>query len=1036
MSQGTPSPGDRPIPHAKVRAPRLRGIERLRLFDRLTQARDRCVLIVAPAGSGKTTLLAQYVGRSGIPAAWYRAEAPDTSETALLAHLGAAVAAATDQVAGADFAWSSVEEASNTLDGLVVGGPADSTRLVIIVDDVHTLAGSPAEAALERLITLLPTGVAMLLAARQAPGFNVSRLRANGLIAELGPDDLRFRHWEVEELFQDYYGDPLLPDDLVVLARRTEGWAAGLQLFHLATQAKPPGERRRMLGVLAGRSRLVSDYLAENVLHGLPPELRRFLLDTCVLGRMTGPLCDEFLSTHRSGEHLAELERRQVFTEELDGAGTFRYHEVLRSYLEATLAHEQGEAALAERYVQAAALLERWGAPADALRAYCRCGDWSAASRLLGLGSTLEGLDEVLEAIPSSVVDADPWLLLAAARHKVAAGAVAAALTGYERAEQVGSIAAVRDICVRERRHLRAWTDPVARPGGAADWLGLILQAMQSDPLGVSITASAMSTKGDQGNGNPGNGNPGDNDPADNDPANDNLAEGNPADDARVLLNFAGATAQALAGSFTDASRQLRIALREGHLSPVLEVVAEVVAAIVATLSTGHVAVEELERAATTAERIAVPWIARVAHMSLALGGRHRREPNGEVEWDEALFQLFSAIGAVLAAAFGPTDTSHGLLLAASESAEAAANTFHRLEVGVLEAWALAYGAVALAQARGTGAEELARRAERLAKTVGARGPLALALWARGDSDAEAAALAQRCGLWLPPSHTSTSPEGALPEPALPSPTLAPPSRSGAAQSATADSVGSTEAPAQIPVRVLCLGRFRLEIDGTPVTLSAIRPRARALLRLLALHTGQPVHRETILEALWPEAACDAGPRNLHVAISSLRQALESRSADGEGISFIRDGDAYVLAVPPGAVVDVLALGHAVAAGRAARAGGDLEWAQTCFREALELYCGEVLSEDGPAEWVLAVRERCRRDSVYAAEALAEIALDGGRHGDAAAAASRGVGIDRYNDALWRLLASAHERNHDHAGAARARQSYADVLDELGLQPV
>lgn len=237
-------------------------------------------------------------------------------------------------------------------------------------------------------------------------------------------------------------------------------------------------------------------------------------------------------------------------------------------------------------------------------------------------------------------------------------------------------------------------------------------------------------------------------------------------------------------------------------------------------------------------------------------------------------------------------------------------------------------------------------------------------------------------------------------------------------------------------MRVLCLGRFRLEIDGTPITLTAIRPRARALLRLLALHAGQPVHRETILEALWPEAACDAGPRNLHVAISSLRQALESRSADGEGISFIRDGDAYVLAVPPGAVVDVLALGQAVAAGRAARAGGDLEWAQTCFREALELYCGEALSEDGPAEWVLAVRERCRRDSVYAAEALAEIALDGGRHGEAAAAASRGVGIDRYNDALWRLLASAHERNHDHAGAARARQSYADVLDELGLQPV
>ncbi len=86
-----------------------------------------------------------------------------------------------------------------------------------------------------------------------------------------------------------------------MLARRTEGWAAGLQLFHLATRGKSAEERRRILSGVGTSSRLVREYLARNVLLDLPEELRTFLVETCVLGRLTGDLCDRLLDRHGSG---------------------------------------------------------------------------------------------------------------------------------------------------------------------------------------------------------------------------------------------------------------------------------------------------------------------------------------------------------------------------------------------------------------------------------------------------------------------------------------------------------------------------------------------------------------------------------------------------------------------------------------------------------------------------------------------------------------------------------------------------------------
>ncbi|HEX7399672.1 MAG TPA: hypothetical protein VF302_07870, partial [Candidatus Limnocylindrales bacterium] len=220
---------------AKVRAPRVRWLPRERLDKLLPQLwAHRLALVVAPAGSGKTTLLAGWAAMSDQPVAWYRAESTDGSEAELVECLEAAFASA---IVDLPRGWTSVEDAVAALEA------AASTNVLLIVDDLHTLTGSPAETAFERFIDYAPPTLAVLAGSRTFPPFNLSRRRVSGALLEISVDDLRFRSWEVERLFRDFYDDALRPDELARLARRTEGWAAGLQLFHLATRGKPRDER-------------------------------------------------------------------------------------------------------------------------------------------------------------------------------------------------------------------------------------------------------------------------------------------------------------------------------------------------------------------------------------------------------------------------------------------------------------------------------------------------------------------------------------------------------------------------------------------------------------------------------------------------------------------------------------------------------------------------------------------------------------------------------------------------------------------------
>jgi len=253
-------------------------------------------------------LLVQFALAAEMPVAWCRVEVSERHASAFLDHVGSAIAAAL----GGPAVDPSVEGVVQGIEGSRVD------RLLLLIDDLHVLEGSEAEQALQRLVDCAPPSLSMLAAPRRPPGLNLSRLKVSGQLLEVTAKHLRFRTWEVERLFRDFYQEPLPPEALADLTRRTEGWAAGLQLFHLATLGKPPDARRRAVASLGSR-RLLRNYLADNVLAGLPGTLRDFLFATCVLGRLTGPLCDALLGITGSRAMLEEIELRQIFLHELSG---------------------------------------------------------------------------------------------------------------------------------------------------------------------------------------------------------------------------------------------------------------------------------------------------------------------------------------------------------------------------------------------------------------------------------------------------------------------------------------------------------------------------------------------------------------------------------------------------------------------------------------------------------------------------------------------------------------------------------------------
>ncbi|HEY5980341.1 MAG TPA: winged helix-turn-helix domain-containing protein [Microlunatus sp.] len=902
----------------KVRRPVLRGLVRERLDRRLAgltnQGQDcSCLLVLAPPGSGKTTLLAQLVESDRLPAAWYRAGPEDAEEVALTRHLGFALGSALADPGIVEAAGSGrVADLVRRLDRPDVG----PVRLV--VDDLHEIAGTPAEAALEVFLRLRPRTITIALGSRRQPGLNTSRLLVSGELILVDGEDLRFRSWEVEQLFRSVYDAPLTPEAAAALTRRTGGWAAGLQLFHLATTQLGRLERERAVTELSGRSRLIRSYLARNVLDGLPSERRGFLLHTAALGVLTGDLCDALLETQGSAAVLAELEREQFFTTTSDGGLTYHYHQVLQTHLEVLLIDELGGWAARDLYARSGRLLEEAGRPAEAVRAHARAEDWGAVARLMRPDTTVVDGDETLWrmlALPGAPTD-DPGLVLAGARRLARDGQVEKALEAYREAERLLDDPGFGRRCAAERQAVGVWLPQSATsalppvPPGADAESALLRLSIELRRLTRDVRRPESYERG-----------------------------------------WLRGLAYALSGDLGTAERLLAVPWVPVDGAVGWEsLAAELVGCLAQAVRSGddHL-VGQIETITLTAEVHGWPWLARLGRclqmaVQLDVGG-----VEGQVE-----------AAADLLASLARSPDRWSLLVAAVAIAVAA----RRAAADALVAEASAQVTRLTAE---LGAPALAGVVDHLAELV--------------------APVRARTDVMMKPS-------------------VAP--------------VVSTR------TEVRCLGAFSLRVNGVETGWRALRPKARCLLMLLALHQGRPLHRELLIEALWPEATLSSGVRSLQVAVSSIRQCLSAGGVPGDPIR--RQGDAYEL-VLPGAEIDVTAFERIIEEARHLRGGEAL----TARRTALDLYLGELLPEVGPADWVVEDRDRLRLLAAGVAAAAAADAVTVDDHGVAIDLARRSVTLDACHDPAWRLLIETYERIGDLSAAAVARADHRRVWDDLGV---
>ena len=205
-------------------------------------------------------------------------------------------------------------------------------RFVLVLDDFQCIQDAAILQVFERLVTnlLLPNlrqPMHLALLTREDPALPLARLRANNQLSEVRARDLRFSQAETASFMNDVIGLGLHAAEIAALEARTEGWPAGLQLAALALQAAEPADAAGWIAQLSGSHRYILGYLTEEVLNRQTDTMRRFLLQTALLDRLNGELCDALTGQADGQARLEQLYRANLFLVPLDGERRwYRYH--------------------------------------------------------------------------------------------------------------------------------------------------------------------------------------------------------------------------------------------------------------------------------------------------------------------------------------------------------------------------------------------------------------------------------------------------------------------------------------------------------------------------------------------------------------------------------------------------------------------------------------------------------------------------------------------------------------------------------------
>jgi LuxR family maltose regulon positive regulatory protein len=365
--------------------PRPKVVNRPRLLERLNKGlHSKLTLVSASAGFGKTTLVSEWVASIERQTAWLSLDEGDNDPTRFLTYLVAAL-----QTIAANFGKGVLgmlqssqppppEDMLTTLLNEIASLP---DTFILVLDDYHMIHAQLVDQALTYLLEHLPPQMHLVIATREDPQLPLVQLRARGQLTELRAADLRFTHSEAAAFLIQVMGLSLSEEDIASLEDRTEGWIAGLQLAALSMQGNK--DVAGFIQAFAGDHRYIVDYLVEEVLERQPESLRNFLLQTSILDRLNGPLCDAVTGQEEGQARLLSLERGNFFVVPLDDRRHwYRYHHLFADVLSAHLMEEQPDQ-VSTLHLRASEWYEQHGSSADAIRHALSAFDFERAAELI-----------------------------------------------------------------------------------------------------------------------------------------------------------------------------------------------------------------------------------------------------------------------------------------------------------------------------------------------------------------------------------------------------------------------------------------------------------------------------------------------------------------------------------------------------------------------------------------------------------------------------------------------------------------------------
>ena len=349
-------------------------------------------VVSAPAGFGKTTLLAELaagLAREGghHAVAWVSLDERDVDQRRFWSYVLQAVERTSPGAAAS--ALDLLESATGSLESVIVAlvnelsvHPGDVT---LVLDDYHLVDTPEVDNDVAFLLGHRPPQLHLVIGTRADPALPLARLRARGELVEVRAKDLRFTPEEAAAYLNGIHHLELSAADVSSLEGRTEGWIAALQLA--AASLRDRDDKTAFIAGFAGDDRFVVDYLADEVLDREPVALRRFLLETSVLERLSGPLCDAVTGQQDGGSTLVALERKNLLIVPLDDRRQwYRYHHLFADVLRSRLLTETS-IDVSALHGRASAWFEQVGEVDAAVRHSVAAGDLARAADLVELNA-------------------------------------------------------------------------------------------------------------------------------------------------------------------------------------------------------------------------------------------------------------------------------------------------------------------------------------------------------------------------------------------------------------------------------------------------------------------------------------------------------------------------------------------------------------------------------------------------------------------------------------------------------------------------